>query len=122
MAVPAEGMGDASQMPGVVEIQTFTPGMDFDSFSADARTLKAVELNLIVIGEAVNQIPDDVKEAHPQIPWSLMRAMPQPSGLRLFAGRRLARALRPFLSASSRRGPSRLSAAQVLQQRRVRHP
>jgi uncharacterized protein with HEPN domain len=49
--------------------------MDFDSFSADAKTLKAVELNLIVIGEAANQIPDDVEEQHPQIPWSLMRAM-----------------------------------------------
>jgi len=62
-------------LDAIAEIQAFTHGMDFDSFSADAKTLKAVELNLIVIGEAANQIPDDVEEQHPQIPWSLMRAM-----------------------------------------------
>ena len=49
--------------------------MDFDSFSQDARTQKAVELDLIVIGEAATHIPDDVEQEHPQIPWSLMRAM-----------------------------------------------
>lgn len=62
-------------LDAIAEIQIFTHGMDFDSFSADAKTLKAVELNLIVIGEAANQIPGDIEEAHPHIPWSLMRAM-----------------------------------------------
>ena len=49
--------------------------MNLNSFSVDAKTLKAVELNLIVIGEVANQIPDGVEQAYPQIPWSLMRAM-----------------------------------------------
>jgi uncharacterized protein with HEPN domain len=49
--------------------------MDFEAFNADAKTSKAVELDLIVIGEAANQIPDFVQEKNPQIPWSLMRAM-----------------------------------------------
>ena len=62
-------------LDAIAEIETFTHGMDFDSFSADAKTLRAVELNLIVIGEAANQIPDNVEEDHPQIPWSSMRAM-----------------------------------------------
>lgn len=34
-----------------------------------------MELNLIVIGEAANRIPDHVEGEHPQIPWSLMGAM-----------------------------------------------
>lgn len=62
-------------LDAIAEIRRFTNGMDFDSFSTDARTLKAVEFNLIVIGEAANQIPAGVEESHPQIPWPVMRAM-----------------------------------------------
>ncbi len=62
-------------LDAISEIQTFTKNMDFDAFSADARTLKAVELDLIIIGEAANQVPDIVEGEYPQIPWSLMRAM-----------------------------------------------
>ena len=62
-------------LEAIAEIQTFTRGMDFDTFRADAKTLKAVELDFIVIGEAANQIPDEVEEMYPLVPWSLMRAM-----------------------------------------------
>jgi uncharacterized protein with HEPN domain len=62
-------------LEALAEIQSFTQGMDFASFSADTRTQKAVELDLIVIGEAASHIPDDVEQEYPQIPWSLMRAM-----------------------------------------------
>ena len=33
--------------------------------------MRAVELDFIVIGEAANAIPDDVKTAYPQIPWRI---------------------------------------------------
>jgi len=36
-------------LDAIAEIQTFTRGMDFDTFRADAKTLKAVELDFIVI-------------------------------------------------------------------------
>ena len=49
--------------------------MDFDAFKSDIKTMRAVELNLIVIREAANRIPELIEEEHPQIPWSLMRAM-----------------------------------------------
>jgi len=62
-------------LDAVNEIDVFTHGMDFDDFRADTKTMKAVELNLIVIGEAVAGIPNEIEEKHPQIPWSLMRAM-----------------------------------------------
>jgi uncharacterized protein with HEPN domain len=62
-------------LEAISEIQAITRGMDFSGFSADAKTVKAVELDLIVIGEAANQIPDHVEEEYPQIPWALMRAM-----------------------------------------------
>jgi uncharacterized protein with HEPN domain len=32
-------------------------------------------MNLIIIGEAAGEIPDDVIESYPMIPWHLMRAM-----------------------------------------------
>ena len=61
-------------LDAIAEIQAFTRSMDYDTFRADAKTLRAVELDFIVIGEAANQIPGEVEEAHPHVPWSLMRA------------------------------------------------
>lgn len=62
-------------LQAIEEIRRFTDGMDFEVFQSDDKTIRAVEMNLIIIGEAAGQIPDDVQEAHSQIPWSLMRAM-----------------------------------------------
>jgi uncharacterized protein with HEPN domain len=62
-------------LDAIAEIKAFTYGMDFGKFSADAKTVRAVELDLIIIGEATNQIPEHVQEQNPQIPWALMRAM-----------------------------------------------
>jgi uncharacterized protein with HEPN domain len=62
-------------LEAITEIKAFTNGMDFVNFSADAKTVRAVELDLIIIGEATNQIPDHIQEQNPQIPWTLMRAM-----------------------------------------------
>ena len=62
-------------LDAVGEIDAFTHGMDLDDFKADTKTMKAVELNLIVIGEAAAGITEDVEEKHPEIPWPLMRAM-----------------------------------------------
>jgi len=53
-------------LDAIAEIQAFTHGMDFDAFRADAKTVKAVELDFIVIGEAASQIPDEVEEKYPK--------------------------------------------------------
>ncbi len=57
------------------EIFTFLGNMDFDSFRNDTKTIRSVELNFIIIGEAVNGIPEDIQKAHPEVPWHFMRAM-----------------------------------------------
>jgi hypothetical protein len=62
-------------LDAIAEIQAFTLGMNYEIFKADAKTIRAVELDFIVIGEAANQLPDDIEEKYPEIPWSLMRAM-----------------------------------------------
>ncbi len=62
-------------LDAVEEIQSFVQGLTYDQFRQDAKTVKAVAADLAIIGEAVGHIPEDVMDAHPDIPWSLMRAM-----------------------------------------------
>ena len=49
--------------------------MDLEAFVADDRTLDAVSRCFGIIGEAVRHPPQDVIDAHPELPWSEMRAM-----------------------------------------------
>jgi len=49
--------------------------MEYLSFREDAKSIRAVEMNFIIIGEAASQIPDEVEEQYPEIPWHLMRIM-----------------------------------------------
>jgi uncharacterized protein with HEPN domain len=62
-------------LDAIAEIQKFTRGMDYESFKNDIKAVRAVEMNFIIIGEAANQIPEDIEEKYTRIPWSLMRAM-----------------------------------------------
>jgi uncharacterized protein with HEPN domain len=57
------------------EIKTFTAQLNFEQFQADLKTIRAVEMNLIVIGEAAAAIPEEVQETHTAVPWHLMRGM-----------------------------------------------
>jgi uncharacterized protein with HEPN domain len=62
-------------LDAIMEIQRFTQDMDYEDFRTDDKTVRAVEMNFIIIGEAASQIPDEVEEQYPAIPWNLMRAM-----------------------------------------------
>lgn len=62
-------------LDAITEIHTFTEGATLEQFSADAKTLKAVAADLMIIGEAANHVPEDVQEAHQDVPWFVMRAM-----------------------------------------------
>lgn len=53
----------------IEKIKTFVDCMDFDDFKKDEKTIYAVTRSLEIIGEAVTQIPEDVKNVHNQIPW-----------------------------------------------------
>jgi len=44
----------------------------YDEFIADTKTQDAILYNLIIIGEAANQISDEFQEKHHTIPWSSM--------------------------------------------------
>lgn len=62
-------------LDAVAEIQAFVAGLTRDGFLADTRTVKAVAADLMIIGEAARHVPDAVVQAHPEIPWELMRGM-----------------------------------------------
>jgi uncharacterized protein with HEPN domain len=61
------------------KIHDYTSAMDFERFCQDERTVDAVIRNLMVIGEAVKNIPDDVRQMEPSIEWRKI------AGLRDFA-------------------------------------
>ncbi len=44
----------------------------YDEFLADGKTQDAILYNLIIIGEAANQISEEFQERHNTIPWSAM--------------------------------------------------
>jgi uncharacterized protein with HEPN domain len=44
----------------------------YEEFLADDKTQDAILYNLIIIGEAANQISDKFQEQHDRIPWSSM--------------------------------------------------
>lgn len=59
----------------IEKIGRFTAGMDQQTFLSDEKTIDAVARNLEIIGEAVRQLPQDFKNANPEIPWSQIGGM-----------------------------------------------
>ena len=59
----------------IQEIQDYTQGMTYTGFQSDLKTIRAVELNFIITGEACQAIPEQIQKTEPNIPWHLMRGM-----------------------------------------------
>ena len=47
----------------------YTQGLDQAGFVAQAMTYDATVRNIELIGEAASRIPEDMRQAHPMIPW-----------------------------------------------------
>lgn len=62
-------------LESVDAIQGYVRGMDLESFAGNQQVLDAVEYRFAVIGEATANIPDEIVDAHPEIPWRQMRGM-----------------------------------------------
>ncbi len=59
----------------ISDIREFILGMTFDTFANDIKTVKAVIRSLEVIGEAVNKIPEDIRDRYPETHWQEMIGM-----------------------------------------------
>ncbi|MBI2894728.1 MAG: DUF86 domain-containing protein [Deltaproteobacteria bacterium] len=57
------------------EIAGFIAGLDGQSFAGDKRTVSAVLYQLTVIGEAVSQVPEELRLRHPGVDWVGARRM-----------------------------------------------
>ncbi len=51
-------------------VQEFMAGVHFEGFLRDRKLQLAIERCIEIIGEASRQISDELKQAHPEIPWN----------------------------------------------------
>jgi uncharacterized protein with HEPN domain len=56
-------------------ITSYTANLSFEDFTSNFMVIEACLYNIQIIGEAVTQLPDDVKNNNPNIPWGLIKGM-----------------------------------------------
>ncbi|MGO1343390.1 DUF86 domain-containing protein [Chromohalobacter salexigens] len=56
------------------KVLAYTDGLNQEDFIKHDLTYDATLRNLELIGEAATRIPDDIRAAHPEIPWRLIIA------------------------------------------------
>lgn len=56
-------------LQAIVSIESYTV-TSFDLFLEDEKVQDAIMFNLVILGEAANQIPHEFQDNHPEIPWS----------------------------------------------------
>ena len=55
------------------KIQEYTQTLSFEQFDENEMITDAVIRNFEIIGEAANKLPDEFKDAHPEIDWHRIR-------------------------------------------------
>lgn len=66
-------LGDMAEACG--SIIRFVDGMTLDTYLADEKTRYAVMRGYEIMGEAVRNLPEDLKTNNPDIPWTTMAAV-----------------------------------------------
>jgi uncharacterized protein with HEPN domain len=56
-------------------IETFVEGMDFEEFKKDDKTSSAVIRKFEIIEKPTKQIPEEIRQKYPQVPWKEMAGM-----------------------------------------------
>jgi uncharacterized protein with HEPN domain len=62
-------------LAAIDRIEEFVAGMDLEAFQTDDKTSSAVLRKFEIIGEAAKQIPDEVRQKYPAVPWKEMAGM-----------------------------------------------
>jgi uncharacterized protein with HEPN domain len=58
----------------ISEIEQFTCDLSYDDFLKNKMAIKAVSMNILLIGENVKLVPVDIKQKYSQIPWARMKS------------------------------------------------
>lgn len=56
-------------------IRSTTAGLSFSEFSTSWATLRATQHALLIISEAVKNLPPELTAARPEVPWNRIRAL-----------------------------------------------
>ena len=59
----------ADILQSIGKIERYTANMDYEELVDDERTFDAVVHNLQIIGEAVKNIPSEIRDHYPQVKW-----------------------------------------------------
>ena len=62
-------------LESIDDINEFVAGFNFEAFANDKKTVKAVIRSLEVIGEAVNKLPQNIRDQYSESPWEEMVGM-----------------------------------------------
>ncbi len=62
-------------LEAIEKIQAYIQGMSYEEFASDTKTLDAVIRNLTIIGEAARNVPIELQERYPNVPWREMQGM-----------------------------------------------
>ncbi len=65
----------ADIIDAINSIKEYTQDIGYEEFLRDKKTRDAVVRNLEIIGEAVKNIPEDIKEKYPEVNWKEMAGM-----------------------------------------------
>lgn len=65
----------ADMLECINKIRRFTKGYTFNDFQADEKTIDSVLRNLEILGEAARQVPAEIREQYPELPWAEMLTM-----------------------------------------------
>lgn len=47
----------------------FAEGLSFEAFAEDRRTQLSIVKSIEIVGEAASRVDDEIRQAHPAIPW-----------------------------------------------------
>ena len=59
-------------LTSMVRIEEYLEEMEFAKFKMTYMVVDAIIRNFEIIGEASNNVPSEIKEKHPEIPWKKM--------------------------------------------------